>query len=129
VDQGGPRVPDFPHFAVDRYGLYINWQEFAIDKNGNLDGFIGTAIVAISKSDLINGGARPPVQRFALPFQTGFEFRIWPAYIPPGQTPVLANNGTEYFLSSNVGFDSFNQIAVWALTNTRSLNSANPNFS
>jgi hypothetical protein len=128
VDQGGPRVPDFPHFAVDRYGLYINWQEFAIDRNGNLDGFIGTAIVAISKSDLINGGARPPVQRFALSFQTGFEFRIWPAYIPPGQTPVLANNGTEYFLSSNVGFDSFNQIAVWALTNTRSLNSANPNL-
>ena len=128
VDQGGPRVPDFPHFAVDRYGLYINWQEFAIDRNGNLDGFIGTAIVAMSKSDLLNGGPRPPVQRFAIPFQTGFEFRIWPAYIPPGQTPVLANGGTEYFLSSNLGFDSFNQIAVWALTNTRSLNSANPNL-
>ena len=128
VDQGGPRVPDFPHFAVDRYGLYINWQEFAIDRNGNLDGFIGTAIVAMSKSDLINGGPRPPVQRFAIPFQTGFEFRIWPAYIPPGQTPVLANGGTEYFLSSNLGFDSFNQIAVWALTNTSSLNSANPNL-
>ena len=31
VDRAGPRVPDFPHFAVDRYGLYINWQEFAID--------------------------------------------------------------------------------------------------
>jgi len=128
LDQAGPRVPDFPHFAVDRYGLYINWQEFAIDRNGNLDGFIGTAIVAMSKSDLINGGARPPVQRFAIPFQTGFEFRIWPAYIPPGQTPVLANGGTEYFLSSNLGFDSFNQIAVWALTNTSSLNSANPNL-
>jgi hypothetical protein len=131
VDQGGPRVPDFPHFAVDRYGLYINWQEFAIDKNGNLDGFIGTAIVAVSKSALINGGGgKPPgaVQRFALPFQTGFEFRIWPAYIPPGQTPVLANGGTEYFLSSNLGFDSFNQIAVWALTNTSSLATANPNL-
>src|SRR5947207_296148 len=131
VDGAGPRVPDFPHFAVDRYGLYINWQEFAIDENGNLDGFIGTAIVAVSKSALINsGGGRPPgpVQRFALPFQTGFEFRIWPAYIPPGQTPVLANGGTEYFLSSNLGFDSFNQIAVWALTNTSSLLTANPNL-
>ena len=80
---------------------------------------------------LINGGRRQApwyVQRFALPFQTGFEFRIWPAYIPPGQTPVLANGGTQYFLSSNLGFDSFNQIAVWALTNTSSLNSANPNL-
>jgi hypothetical protein len=131
VDQGGPRVPDFPHFAVDRYGLYINWQEFAIDENGNLDGFIGTAIVAVSKDALINraGGAPPRrVQRFGLPFQTGFEFRIWPAYIPPGQKPVLANGGTEYFLSSNIGFDSFNQIAVWALTNTSSLATANPNL-
>jgi hypothetical protein len=131
VDQAGPRVPDFPHFAVDRYGLFINWQEFAIDKNGNLDGFIGTAIVAISKSALINGGGGSPpghVQRFGIPFETGFEFRIWPAYIPPGQTPVLANGGTEYFLSSNIGFDSFNQIAVWALTNTSSLATANPNL-
>jgi hypothetical protein len=131
LDQGGPRVPDFPHFAVDRYGLYINWQEFAIDENGNPDGFIGTAIVAISKNALIHtAGGRPPgrVQRFALPFQTGFEFRIWPAYIPPGQTPVLAHGGTEYFLSSNLGFDSFNQIAVWALTNTSSLTTANPNL-
>jgi hypothetical protein len=131
VDQAGPRVPDFPHFAVDRYGLYINWQEFAIDENGNLDGFIGTAIVAVSKNALINGaGGTAPhrAQRFALPFQTGFEFRIWPAYIPPGQTPVLANGGTEYFLSSNLGFDSFNQIAVWALTNTSSLATANPDL-
>jgi hypothetical protein len=131
VDGAGPRVPDFPHFAVDRYGLYINWQEFAIDQNGNTDGFIGTAIVAVSKSALIFGsGGKPPgvVQRFAIPFETGFEFRIWPAYIPPGQTPVLANNGTQYFLSSNLGFDSFNQIAVWALTNTSSLLTANPNL-
>lgn len=131
LDQGGPRVPDFPHFAVDRFGLYINWQEFAIDKNGNLDGFIGTAIVAVSKSALINAnGGRPPgvVERFALPFQTGFEFRIWPAYLPPGQAPVLAHGGTQYFLSSNLGFDSFNQIAVWALTNTSSLLTANPDL-
>src|SRR5438094_799250 len=131
VDQAGPRVPDFPHFAVDRYGLYINWQEFKIDENGNLDGFIGTAIVAVSKNALINGtGGTAPhrAQRFAIPFQTGFEFRVWPAYIPPGQTPVLANGGTEYFLSSNLGFDSFNQIAVWALTNTSSLATANPDL-
>ena len=32
VDQAGPRIPDFPHFAVDHYGLFINWQEFKIDK-------------------------------------------------------------------------------------------------
>jgi hypothetical protein len=90
----------FPHFAVDRYGLFINWEEFAIDKFGNPDGYIGTAIVAVSKDALINngGGSAPRrVQRFGIPFQTGFEYRVWPAYIPPRQSPVLTNGGTEYF--------------------------------
>ena len=131
VDQGGPRIPDFPHFAVDRYGLFINWQEFAIDKFGNPDGYIGTAIVAVSKDALIkNGGGSAPrrVQRFGIPFQTGFEYRTWPAYIPPGQSPVLTNGGTQYFLSSNVGFNNARQIAVWALTNTSSLTTATPDL-
>jgi hypothetical protein len=131
VDNQGPRIPDFPHMAVDRYGLFINWQEFKITKTGAFDGYIGTAILAISKAALINGdgGSAPQrVQRFALPFSTGFEFRLWPAYIPPGQTPVLTNGGTEYFVSSNVGFNNANQIAVWALTNTSSLNTASSNL-
>ena len=54
-DQGGPRVPDFPHFAVDHYGLYISFNEFDITPDGNLDGFIDAAIIAVSKNDLING--------------------------------------------------------------------------
>jgi len=68
------------------------------------------------------------VQRFGIPFQTGFEFRVWPAYIPPGQSPVLSNGGTQYFLSSNIGFNNGHQIAVWALTNTSSLTTASPNL-
>jgi len=131
VDQAGPRIPDFPHFAVDRYGLFINWQEFKIDKFGNFDGFIGTAIVAISKDALIKGnGGGPPrrVERFGIPLQTGFEFRVWPAYLPPGQTPVLTNGGTQYFLSAQAAFNSGHQIAVWALTNTSSLSTPNPNL-
>src|SRR5205814_1149594 len=103
-DQQGPRIPDFPHFAVDRYGLFIDWQEFKIDKFGNIDGFIGGALVAVSKAALINGngGSAPRrVERFALPFTTGFEFRVWPAFLPPGQSPVLTNGGTQYFASTN----------------------------
>ena len=128
VDRAGPRVPDFPHFAVDRYGLYINWQEFAIDKNGNPDGFIGTAIVAISKSDLINGGAQAPCAALRTSISDGIRIqnlaRLYPAWANPGTRQ--RRHGV--FLSSNLGFDSFNQIAVWALTNTSSLNSANPNL-
>jgi hypothetical protein len=131
VDQAGPRIPDFPHFAVDRYGLFINWQEFAILPGGSTDGYIGTAIVVVSKDELIkrNGGVRPHgFQRFRLPFSTGFEFRLWPAYLPPGQSPVLTNGGTEYFVSSNVAFNNAHQIAVWALTNTSSLNTPTPDL-
>src|SRR5436189_66027 len=132
ADGNGPRIPDFPHFAVDRYGLFVNWQEFRINPDGSFDGYIGTAILAVSKTALSNGGGgRPPrrLELFRIPFSdTGFAFRVWPAYIPPGQTPVLSNGGTEYFASSNVSGNSGHHIAVWALTNTSSLDTPSPNL-
>jgi hypothetical protein len=127
-DANGPRVPDFPHFAVDHFGLYISWNEFGIDINANLDGFIGAAIVAVSKTALIDGtgGAPPTTVRFALPFIFGFEFTIFPAYTPPSQPYILANGGTQYFVSSQFVQDVEHQMAVWALTNTSSLETSSP---
>ena len=129
-DQGGPRVPDFPHFAVDHNGLYISFNEFNITPDGNLDGFIDAAIVAVSKNDLINGsgGTFPRVVRFPLPFSSGFEFTVWPAYTPPGGGPLLTNGGTQFFVSSHFVNTTEHSVAVWALTNTSSLNSVNPNL-
>jgi len=129
-DQGGPRVPDFPHFAVDHNGLYISFNEFNITPEGNLDGFIDAAIVAVSKNDLINGsgGTFPRVVRFPLPFSSGFEFTVFPAYTPPGGGPLLANGGTQFFVSSHFVNTTEHTMAVWALTNTSSLDSANPNL-
>jgi len=129
-DQGGPRVPDFPHFAVDHNGLYIGINEFNITPEGNLDGFIDAAILAVSKNDLINGsgGTFPRVVRFPLPFSSGFEFTVFPAYTPPGGGPLLANGGTQFFVSSHFVNTTEHSVAVWALTNTSSLNSANPNL-
>ena len=49
-DQGGPRIPDFPHFAVDHYGLYISINEFNITPDGNIDGFIDAVILAIPRT-------------------------------------------------------------------------------
>jgi hypothetical protein len=123
-DRGGPRIPDFPHFAVDHYGLYISINEFNITPEGTFDGFIDAAILAISKQALINGsgGPFPPVVRFALPFSSGFEFTIFPAYTPPGGGPLLANNGTQFFVSSHFVTTTEHTLAIWALTNTRSLN-------
>ena len=129
-DQGGPRVPDFPHFAVDHFGLYIGINEFNITPQGNLDGFIDAAILAVSKNDLINGsgGTFPRVVRFPLPFSSGFEFTVFPAYTPPGGGPLLANGGTQFFVSSHFVNTTEHTVAVWALTNTSSLDSANPNL-
>ena len=129
-DQGGPRVPDFPHFAVDHNGLYIGINEFNITPEGNLDGFIDAAILAVSKNDLINGsgGTFPRVVRFPLPFSSGFEFTVFPAYTPPGGGPLLANGGTQFFVSSHFVNTTEHTVAVWALTNTSSLDSTNPNL-
>src|SRR6266536_1130503 len=63
-DGAGARIPDFPHFAVDHYGVYISTNEFRIDPNTGIpDGFITAAITAISKQALLtgSGGAAPPV--------------------------------------------------------------------
>jgi len=129
-DRGGPRIPDFPHFAVDHYGLYISINEFGINPDGTTDGFIDATILAISKQALITGGggAFPPVVRFPLPFSSGFEFTVFPAYTPPGCGPLLANNGTQFFVSSHFVNTAENSLALWALTNTRSLNSPNPDL-
>jgi hypothetical protein len=129
-DQGGPRIPDFPHFAVDHYGLYISINEFNITPEGTFDGFIGAAILAISKNDLINGtgGSFPRVVRFPLPLSSGFEFTVFPAYTPPGGGPLLANGGTQFFVSSRSVTNNEHTMAIWALTNTSSLDSATPNL-
>ena len=122
-DKGGPRIPDFPHFAVDHYGLYISINEFKINPDGTFGDFIDAAILAISKKDLINGGGPVSrVVRFPLPFSSGFEFTIFPAYTPPGGGPLLANGGTQFFVSSHSVTTTEHTLAIWALTNTRSLN-------
>ena len=129
-DQGGPRIPDFPHFAVDHYGLYISINEFNITPEGTFDGFIDAAILAISKQDLINGsgGRFPNVVRFPLPSSSGFEFTVFPAYTPPSGGPLLANGGTQFFVSSHFVSTSEHTLALWALTNTKSLDTATPDL-
>lgn len=129
-DQGGPRIPDFPHFAVDHYGLYISINEFGINPDGSFDGLIDAAILAISKQDLINGsgGTFPRVVRFPLPFSSGFEFTVFPAYTPPGGGPLLANGGTQFFVSSHFVTTSEHTLGLWALTNTKSLDTPTPDL-
>lgn len=117
-DGGGPRLPDFPHIGIDRFGFYISVNEFNTDTRE----FIGVAIFAISKQALI-AGRFPRVTRFALPFETGYEFTVFPANTPPGARPFLPRGGVEFFVSSRFVNDTERSLAVWALVNTSSLDS------
>lgn len=128
-DGAGPRLPDFPHIGLDRYGLFISTNDFAIDpKTAEPGNFISAAITAISKKALITGigGAAPPIVRFRLPFSAGYEFTVFPANTPPGTTPFLNNGGVEFFVSSRFINTTEHSLAVWALTNTSSLDQAVP---
>jgi hypothetical protein len=130
---GCPCFGDQPLLGIDANGVYITTNEFPIDPN--TPGFNGAQIYAIQKSALIDG-TTPNVQRFEgtegpIPFdQSGYEngipYSLQPALSPDGQFET-ADNGTEYLLGAlefgKKPFQLDNRLAVWALTNTASLNS------
>src|SRR5205814_9507567 len=111
------------------------------------NGFSGAQIYALSKAQLAAGASSVNVVHFDTsgavnaPSDAGSTqpgFTVWPAQSPGTSQFNLANNGTEYFLSSNAadeaqmpvsgnaGTRTSNQLIVWTLTNTASLNTANP---
>jgi hypothetical protein len=129
----GPCLGDYPHLGMDKNGLYLTTNEF----NLNAPGFRGAQIYAVSKQGLVSGGpvnvvqfdtvalaaAPTPGLPYGLP-----GFTVWGA-ISPGQDFQLANGGTEYLLSSLAVFSNtgaINQLVLWNLTNTQSLNTAAP---
>ena len=128
---GGPCFADFPHLGVDANGVYITTNEFPLFANG----FIGAQVYAISKAALVNGAPNLDVYLF----NTGEPayqvrenepgFTLWPA-LSAGKQFSGAQGGTNFFVSSNAVFDDFNgdseEIIVWALSNTKSLDSAKP---
>ena len=129
---GGPCLGDYPHIAVNRDGLYITTNEFALFGSG----FFGAQVYAISKRALVNHSANVPVVLIntgdpSIPFNG---FTLWPAQAPAGGDDASNDdgNGTEYFMSSLAVFEdngTSNQILIWSLSNTRSLNGTTPNLS
>ncbi len=131
----GPYLGDYPHIGADRYGFYITTNAYPFFANG----FNGAQLYAMSKHQLAAGVDSPTVVHFGhlvvdKAFVANTGFTVEPATSPAG-IYADANGGTEYFLSSlaaeeaggdvNNNFD--NRIALWALTNTQSLDTANPN--
>ncbi len=127
TDRGCPCFDDFPHVGADANGFFVSTNRFSLFGTE----FNGAQIHAISKQRLANaadGSGRAPqvVSINAGPVNGNPSFTVQPATVPPGGQFL----GREYFLST-LDFDTASEssIAVWALANTASLNSANPNLS
>jgi len=139
----GPFLGDYPHIGADANGFYITTNAYPWCCNG----FSGAQIYALSKAQLAAGAANVTLQHIDTsgmvnaPSDAGSTqpgFTVWPAQSPGAAQFNLNNNGTEYFLSSNAadeaqkpvsgtaGTRTSNQIVLWTLTNTASLNTTSP---
>jgi hypothetical protein len=125
---------DYPHIGADANGFYITTNEYsffgpefkaaqlyAFSKQALAAGSTTVGVTQIDTTNMVRGN------------QAGFT--VWPSEVPNGRFDI-SRNGTEFFMSSNAA-DEVNpllnrmskDLVVWALTNTRSLNSAHPDVS
>ena len=123
--EGHPNCPCFgdqPLIGADTNGFYVSTNEFPITGPG----FNGAQIYAMSKAALLSGGHLHVVH-----FNVGADVPVPPVDQPNGgiwysiqPASGASTPGVEYFLSAlqfgPAPFD--NRLAVWALTNTNSLN-------
>jgi hypothetical protein len=138
----GPYLGDYPHIGADANGIYLTTNAYPWNANG----FSGAQIYALSKAQLAAGARSVNVQHIDTsgmvnaPSDAGTTqpgFTVWPSQ-SPGTQFNTSNSGTEYFLSSNAadeaqhpvsgtpGTRTSNQLIVWTMTNTASLNTASP---
>lgn len=132
---GCPCFGDQPLIGADSNGFYISTNEFRLHPFGVF--FNGAQLYAMSKRGLANGilptivhidtGSIPTPSRDAMAGAVWSS--IQPATTPAGDDYASRFGGTEYFLSS-LDFNGTvdNRIAVWAMTNTRSLTKASPSI-
>jgi hypothetical protein len=121
-----PCYGDQPLLGADKYGFYISTNEFPLFANG----FNGAFVYAISKSALTSGSANKVNAFYEPTLAENQAYSIQPATTPQGGNYAGENSGTEYFLSAlefTGGLD--NRIALWAMTNTSSINSTHPHLS
>jgi len=133
-----PCLPDQPLIGLDSNGLYISTNEFSVFGNG----FNGSQLYGISKQKLaaaadgatgaiyvgyVNAGG------LATPDVGGVWYSVQPASYTPNEddsgynAEASAHNGVEYFLSALEFFGvGDTRVALWALTNTNSLQTNNP---
>jgi hypothetical protein len=128
TDSGNPGCPCFgdqPLIGADQNGFYITTNEFSILGPE----FNGAQIYAISKTALESTTSPLAIHIPGGPLAESISYSVQPATTPPNGTYEPANGGTEYFMSA-LDFTGTldNRVAVWALTNTSSLNTASPSL-
>ena len=118
---GCPCFGDQPLLGADKYGIYITTNEFSTLGPE----FNGAQIYAIDKQALMAGTLKyQAIQGAPIPLAEGPAYSLQPAASPTAASWNTANNGTEYLLSAlDFNATTDNRIAVWALTNTKSLDS------
>jgi hypothetical protein len=133
-----PCLGDYPHIGADANGFYVTTNSYPWGGNG----FDGAQIYAFSKAQLAAGAASVNMQHIDTfgavnqPSDAGSTqpgFTVWPAQSPGTGSFDSNAGGTEYFLSSNAADEAThpvagtggsyvsNQLVVWTLTNTSSL--------
>lgn len=116
-----PCYGDQPLLGADADGVYLSSNEFSLVAQG----FNGSQIYALSKSELEAGGSPSVVHFYDLPLAEGIAYSVQPASSPDLSSESAP--GTEYFMSALDFFGTLdNRIAVWAMTNTSSLSNALP---
>ena len=142
----GPYLGDYPHIGADANGFYITTNAYPWLSSG----FAGAQLYAFSKAQLAAGAASVNVVHIDTsgmvnqPSDAGATqpgFTVWPAQSPGTGWFATSDGGTEYLLSSNAADEAThpvagsggnyvsNQLVVWALKNTSSLNTPTPALS
>jgi hypothetical protein len=133
----GPCIGDYPHIGADQYGFYVTTNEYSLFGPE----FKSAQIYAFSKAELAANQPTVTVVQFDTRRRVRSEsgrqpgFTIWPA-ISPDSIYNTEAGGTEFFLSTNAaeeanevpGGSFSNEIILWALTNTQSLDSDSPDL-
>ncbi len=119
-----PCFGDQPLLGADANGVFLSTNEFPLFTGG----FNGAQIYAISKTELETGGPATFVHFYNIPLAEGLSYSVQPASSP--DLDEEEGSGVEYFASALDFFNLMdNRIAIWAITNTRSLSNPVPNVS
>lgn len=115
-----PCLGDQPLIGADKHGFYVSTNAFEISTLA----FRGAQVYAFPKAALAAGTLPAAIRFHNLTQAEGPGFTIQPATVPPNGSFELSSGGTEYFVSS-LDFTGAldDRLAVWALTNTSSLDS------